>query len=65
MVDMEKFQQWMRDHFDDSENPTEVEIAIWIGARESMRKEAMEAADKQWVKDPRVSASDAIKQIRA
>lgn len=35
----------------------------WEGGRESMRQEAMKAADDQWVKDPRVSASDAIKAI--
>lgn len=37
----------------------------WRAGRESMRQEAMKAADDQWVKDPHISASDAIKKIEA
>lgn len=39
-----------------------MQAAFEVG-RESMRQEAIKAADDQWVKDPRVSASDAIKAI--
>ena len=41
----------------------EIAWQAWKAGRESMREEACNAAYLSWVKDPHVTASDAIKQI--
>ena len=66
-----KFEEWARTEgfdLDKWEEDYESLLTVaayqgWKAGRESMREEACNAADLSWVKDPCVTASDAIKQI--
>ena len=66
-----KFEEWMSKPIDEGADVTawitndldEIAWQAWKAGRESMREEACNAADLSWVKDPRVTASDAIKRI--
>ena len=66
-----KFEEWMNKPVAEGEDPVawiendcnEIAWQAWKAGRESMREEACNAADLSWVKDPRVTASDSIKQI--
>lgn len=66
-----KFEEWLHKPIDEGADVTawiindvdEIAWQAWKAGRESMREEACKAADLSWVKDPHVTASDAIKQI--